>query len=118
MPIDYKKYPPDWKEIRDRIVNEHSVDETESRIIITITKMKNKRKKIFKQIHDERKIQDERWGGKKNDDENSADDWYRVIDKHNSRASDENGQDRRYALIRVAAIAVAAIESFDRNKRH
>jgi hypothetical protein len=71
------------------------------------------------EIERERKRQDEKWGGPDHDDTHSAKDWalYRV-----KREQDILDHPRRYtydciyrkALIEIAALAVAQIESLDR----
>ncbi len=69
---------------------------------------------IYSEIQTERNQQDVRYGGAEHDDTHSKDDWASFIQEHNDRAFNETGADRRYELIRVAALAVAAIESHDR----
>lgn len=61
----------------------------------------------------ERKLQDKEWGGAEHDDKHDLDDWYRYIQKHAIRIF-KNGDEARLAMIRVAALAIAAAESFDR----
>lgn len=72
-------------------------------------------KNIFRQILDERNQQNERWGGPAHDSNHTTKDWERYIQKHLERWMNETGQDKRYAMIRVAALAVAAIEAYDAN---
>ena len=83
-------------------------------------------KTVLEQILDERKTQDEKWGGKTHDDTHSAWDWIAYITKHAGKAvTDQSGQLLdltvipeplmfRYQMIRVAALAIAAIEWIDR----
>jgi hypothetical protein len=52
-------------------------------------------------------------GGIGNDDRNTLKDWQNFIMRHTYKASFPYGP--RYALVRVAALAVAAIEAYDRN---
>lgn len=62
----------------------------------------------------ERHRQDAKWGGPATDDQRSHQDWHRFINDHSFRAIAETPLLRRRQLIRVAALAVAAVESHDR----
>jgi hypothetical protein len=67
-------------------------------------------------IIDERQLQDAEWGGNDHDDKHDFFDWRQFIYKQLTAASMEAGQfDRqRKRLVKIAALAVAAIESMDR----
>lgn len=94
--------------------------------------------KVIKEIAHERQAQDRQWGGAGTDDNRLAGDWYRYIDHQMMRSNDDV---RAYALtrikagefrdptpeevlamdviararfVKIAALAVAAIESIDR----
>lgn len=70
---------------------------------------------IYDEIKTERTKQDIEWGGPDHDDTHPIADWVRFIQHHarkSLRTTDVHV--RRYALVRVAALAVAAIESLDR----
>jgi hypothetical protein len=70
---------------------------------------------IFNAIIDERHRQDEKWGGPDHDDKHSYGDWIIYLVQHLAKASLAVSRQRyRYQLVRIAALAVAAIESFDR----
>lgn len=89
---------------------------------------------IYDEIKAERERQDQVWGGHERDDRHNAIDWIGYIAKHSAKAAggsveildeghwwtcrmtvDGNGTSPfRRQMIRVAALAVAAIESFDR----
>ena len=73
---------------------------------------------IITAILDERKDQDRTWGGPVNDDNHTGFDWVALITKQLGRAVDEasvgNAPDYVFAMVRVAALAVAAIESVRR----
>lgn len=71
------------------------------------------REEIIIQVLNERKEQDIRWGGLTHDKNHSSADWTKYITKHLQIWNDEKGNDKRYAMIRVAALALAAIESYD-----
>ncbi len=71
-----------------------------------------------------REIQDEQDHGRskygngpfdlKKDDRNSEQDWHDCISDHNRRAVVATTMDRRQHLIKVAGMAVSAIEAIDR----
>lgn len=48
------------------------------------------------------------------DDAHSEEDWHEYIEWHNRKAQSATPQDRRQYLVKVAGLAVSAIESFDR----
>lgn len=66
---------------------------------------------VYTEIFDERVRQDSKWGGPDHDDQHSVSDFVTFIIQHAKRAESENS---RRQLVRVAALAVAAIESMDR----
>src|SRR5574341_470053 len=74
------------------------------------------RKDIFDQIEDERDYQDAQWGTEF-DDRNTANDWVTYITQYASRAGVMNvtPDDFEQAMVKVAALAVAAIETSQRN---
>lgn len=71
---------------------------------------------VYEEIHDERVIQDKKWGGAGNDDTHSHVDWIAYIVKHGGRAV-RHPLDLalfRKQMIRIGALAVAAVEWSDR----
>lgn len=76
------------------------------------------RQGIFEQIEAERAYQDGKWGVAF-DDANTLNDWTTYIVGYAYRGAamenKDNKQAQRAALVKVAAIAVAALEAFDRN---
>jgi hypothetical protein len=78
---------------------------------------------IFDEIQGERAYQDKKWGTSF-DDKNTTNDWVTYIDQYAGKASPLTKDDTtsRIAFLKVAALAVAAIEALDRNgsfpKRH
>jgi len=76
---------------------------------------------VFDEIKAERQRQKDKWGGAAHDDHHSTWDWIVFITKHNGLAMEPGSQERldipsyRYQMVRVAALAVAAIEWCDRN---
>lgn len=68
--------------------------------------------KIFLEIREERFRQDEQWGGTAHDDLRTIGDWLEYIDLQLSKCCIWDNQ--RQAFVKIAALAVAAIESLDR----
>jgi hypothetical protein len=68
---------------------------------------------IFAEVMQERKRQDAKWGGPAKDDTNTDQDWLNYV---TDQIGDVKLSDRE-ALIRVAALSVAAIESIGRKER-
>lgn len=81
---------------------------------------------IYELIQAERKRQDEKWGGPEHDDTHTAREWCELIHEPLAAASSAaHDYDKTYTpscreqyvkqMVRIAALAVAAIESADRN---
>ena len=81
---------------------------------------------IFNEVSEERSAQDKQWGGPEHDDTNSCWNWILYILSH-ARAGGAKVRGVpamkdipealhlfRYQMVRVAALAIAAIESVDR----
>jgi len=67
---------------------------------------------VFKEIRIERKRQDHQWGGPTHDDEHFEENWENwIIDFAKGDRGPSSHRDR---MIRIAALAVAAIQSNDR----
>jgi hypothetical protein len=69
---------------------------------------------VLDNIRAERHRQDAKWGGPEHDDEHDPLHWCGFVGEHLARARKERGVIYRYQMIRVAALAIAAVESFDR----
>jgi hypothetical protein len=73
---------------------------------------------IFREVDRERSTQDALWGGPEWDDEHSEDGWIALLCRHIGLAVEdglaENESRFRKQMVRVAALAVAALESYDR----
>jgi quinol monooxygenase YgiN len=71
---------------------------------------------VYKDIIDERVRQDKQWGGADHDDEHLPRDWTMFIEQYTSEAWDKHDDPDAYrkAMVKVAALAIAAIESTDR----
>jgi len=87
-----------------------------------------KRSLAFADVEEERIAQDKEWGGAAGNDNNDCYDWVAFLTKHlgkavlyKSRNASNHTTERervfRYQMVRVAALAVAAIEWADRQKR-
>ena len=76
------------------------------------------RESIFREIAAERQRQDDKWGGLGHDDTHTSNDWVSFLTKHMGKAITFpwDPQLFRHQMVRVAALAVAAIEWHDRNK--
>lgn len=80
-------------------------------------------RQIFNEIQAERLYQDNKWGTEF-DDKNTLNDWIVYINNYAAKAAfmGNTPEEQRAALIKVASLAVAALETFDRNngfpKRH
>jgi hypothetical protein len=67
--------------------------------------------KIFEEIKFEREKQDKKYGGSSHDDEHNENDWIAFIIKQLGKSLT---QTFRYQMIRVAALAISAIQWTDR----
>ena len=74
------------------------------------------RNDIFKEIEAERVAQDERWGGPEHDDKHGSYDWIAFITRNVGLAVTRpwDAREFRRRMVRVAALAVAAVEWVDR----
>lgn len=76
--------------------------------------------KIAAEIQSEQDHGRQKYGGHKDnlahDSRNSNVDWANCIADHNSRALHSTPMERRQHLIKVAGLAVSAIEAFDRSQ--
>lgn len=73
------------------------------------------RQNIFNMIDSEREYQDSKWG-QDFDERNTVNDWTTFINRYASRASEaESSEEFEIAMVKVAALAVAAIETCRRD---
>lgn len=68
------------------------------------------RTKVLHEVAAERKYQDKKWGGPSHDDMETQEKWLEYIAQYSNKAD----VDFRTRMVKVAALAVAAIESHDR----
>ncbi len=73
---------------------------------------------IFDEIRDERRVQDRQWGGPAHDDARTRSEWVALLARHVGLAVDDGEPDVsdrfRKQMVRVAALAVAALEAHGR----
>ena len=67
---------------------------------------------IWAEIQEERERQSKNWGGAQHDDQHTPNDWIAFIAYHAGRGSYRSNF--RTQMVKVAALAVAAIEAWDR----
>lgn len=70
---------------------------------------------ILEEIKAERSAQDAQWGGAEHDDEHDSSEFCGFIAAQIEKCDHGRGPDVRERLIKIAALAVAAVESYDRN---
>lgn len=75
-------------------------------------------KKILDEIGEERAYQERKWGSKF-DDKNTRNDWVTYIVMYASAGArmDKGVEDFKEAMVKVAALAVAALQACERNGR-
>lgn len=72
---------------------------------------------VLGEIIAERNRQDAQWGGADHDDDHSPEDWIRFIGAQAVKCAYGKGPDYRERLVKIAALAVAAVETYDRQLR-
>jgi len=70
--------------------------------------------KIIEEIRVERAAQDAQWGGPEHDDEHSMEEFGGFILRQLNLCNGGRGHDVRERFIKIAALAMAAVESHDR----
>lgn len=70
--------------------------------------------KAFASIINERRYQDEKWGGPEHDDGETELNWQRYITEYANAQGRSASYDFRKRMVKVAALAMAAIEAVDR----
>jgi hypothetical protein len=73
---------------------------------------------VLDEVQAERQRQDEKWGGPEHDSEHEMDEWLNLLNARRGLALHAryhgDSADYRRRLIQIAALAVAAVEAFDR----
>ena len=76
---------------------------------------------IYTELKQERKHQDKKWGGPLHDDTHDEDDWEAFIHERLLGVPRFDGglahDPYRHRMIEIAALAIAAIESYDRKHK-
>ncbi len=75
------------------------------------------RRYLFDEIEEEREYQDKKWGGAAQDDTQSFDDFTKYIGEYSRGEGRALTYDFRTRMLKTAALAVAAIESYDRKDK-
>lgn len=75
--------------------------------------MENKYFASMAEVAKERQSQDWQWGGPEHDDKHMSEDWVQYIQKQANRCYNYPNE-LRERMVKVAALAIAAIESLDR----
>lgn len=70
---------------------------------------------VYQEIQREREHQDAQWGGPEHDDQHTGYDWLEFIEYQTGKINDPPSY--REGLIKIAALAVAALESYDRKNK-
>lgn len=79
--------------------------------------MEETRMVIVDEIDAERDRQDAQWGGPEHDDEHTVGHWFNFIDYQSDRWEESTSiAESRERLVKIAALAIAGIESIDRNR--
>jgi hypothetical protein len=80
--------------------------------------MRGHRRDIMEDIHEERIRQDHRWGGAKHDDKHTVGEWRAYRERYEGKTYHYHKMNdylsERESLLKIAALAVAQIESLDR----
>lgn len=69
---------------------------------------------ILSEILKERAYQDAKWGGSSHDDTETEENWQKYITEYANAQGSSSDYDFRKRMVKVAALAVAAIEAYDR----
>lgn len=72
---------------------------------------------VLGEVLAERTKQDAQWGGPDHDDDHSPEDFVRFIGAQAVKCEYGRGPNVRERLVKIAALAVAAVESLDRQMR-
>jgi hypothetical protein len=70
--------------------------------------------KAFAAVLNERRYQDEKWGGPEHDDTETEENWQKYITEYANAQGRSESYDFRKRMVKIAALALAAIESVDR----
>ena len=81
-------------------------------------KLKKETARIFNEINEEMDKAQKKWGGDSFDDKNTQNDWIAYITRYagNALQLDSNSPVFRESMIKVAGLAIRAVEQFDKGK--
>jgi hypothetical protein len=99
--------------IWDAAIDVSVIDDVAYDIVGDITNEEGKIKAVAA-ILNERRYQDEKWGGSEHDDTETEENWQRYITEYANAQGRSSSYDFRKRMVKVAALAMAAIESVDR----
>jgi len=111
--------PADWKPVAPPRTRRRPVtvnDELTTSFCDTLDGTRWRRLMAFRDVSAERNRQDEQWGGAVRDDDHRPTDWALYIWRQVARINNPRNTDPapRTTLVKIAALAIAAIESTDR----
>lgn len=72
--------------------------------------------KVIADVIAERQYQDAKWGGAAHDATEGNDDWVRYVVEYATGQGRAADYDFRKRMVKAAALAVAAVEAFDRKR--
>lgn len=93
----------------------HEPNATKEEISALVDNEARKRQAI-EDIKEERRYQDKKWGGSDHDDTETEDSWQKYITEYANAQGRSQSYDFRKRMVKVAALALAAIESHDRKQ--
>ena len=88
--------------------------EQDQEIIDALQSRKSNFMDVLAEIVGERAAQDVQWGGPGHDDKHTPSEWACILTEYVDRLPHDCPMDYRTSFIKIAAVAVAAVESHDR----
>jgi hypothetical protein len=110
------------RSVEDLRAEVEAIEEERLRARLTQLKSLPAVRRVLADVEWERDKQNQQWGGNEHDDLHGPRDWAAFITEHLGKALDEAEREReperhsryRRRLVEVAAVAVAAVETYDR----
>jgi hypothetical protein len=72
------------------------------------------RESVIEEINRERAYHDAKWGGAAHDDRETTANWQYYLREYSQGEGRGKGRDFRTRMVKTAALAIAAIEAYDR----